>query len=118
LVVSRPFQESAFVSKEIFMEKKGTKTVRNEPGQAWEMIWNELKRAGILRGQSGPVEADIRWGDNALMAIQRLQEAKLPPAEVANVGMLLQAAIHAAEIYWRPDNVSSERRDRPRPTKK
>jgi hypothetical protein len=32
--------------------------------------------------------------------------------------MLLQAAIHAAEIYWRPDNVSSERRQSPRPPKK
>ncbi len=95
------------------MEKKGSKTVRNEPGQAWEMIWNELKR-----GQSGSVEENIRWGENASMAIQRLQGAKLPASEVANIGMLLQAAIHAAEIYWRPDDVSSPRRESPRPTKK
>jgi len=100
------------------MEKKGAKTVRNEPGQAWDMVWNELKRTGIRKGQSGPVEANIRWGENAIMAVQRLQAAKLPASEVANIGMLLQAAIHAAEIYWRPDDLSSPRREGPRPTKK
>jgi hypothetical protein len=100
------------------MNKKGIKTVRNEPGQAWDMIWNELRRTGILRGQSGPVEADIRWGENAFMAIQRLQAAKLPAAEVANIGMLLQAAIHAAEIYWRPDDVAKQGRQSPPTTRK
>ena len=63
------------------MEKKTAKTVRNEPAQAWEMIWNELRRTGIFQGQSGPVERNIRWGENASMAIQRLQEAKLPAAD-------------------------------------
>jgi len=100
------------------MTKKGTKTVRNEPSQAWDMIWNELKRAGILQGQSGPVDANIRWGENASMAIQRLQTAKLPQAEVHNIGMLLQAAIHAAEIYWRPGDISSEGHEGPPPGKK
>jgi hypothetical protein len=93
------------------MEKKGAKTVRNEPGQAWDMIWNELRRAGIFRGQSGPVAGNIRWGENASMAIQRLQEARLPAAEIDNIGMLLQAAIHAAEIYWRPGDLSASRRE-------
>jgi hypothetical protein len=93
------------------MEKKGAKTVRNEPGQAWDMIWDELRRAGIFRGQGGPVEGNIRWGENALMAIQRLQEAKLPAAEIDNIGMLIQAAIHAAEIYWRPGDLSAGRRE-------
>jgi hypothetical protein len=96
------------------MEKKGAKTVRNEPGRAWDMIWNELRRTGIVPGQSGPVERNIRWGENAAMAIQRLQEAKLPAAEVGNIGMLVQAAIHAAEIYWRPGDVSSGRHEGPR----
>jgi hypothetical protein len=100
------------------MDRKGSKTVRNEPGQAWDMIWNELRRTGILRGQSGPVEANIRWGENALTAIRRLQEAKIPASEVANIGMLLQAAIHAAEIYWRPNDVSGQRREGPRSSKK
>ena len=80
------------------MEKKGIKTVRNEPGQAWDMIWNELRRTGIFKGQGGPVEGSIQWGENASMAIQRLQEAKLQAAEVDNIGMLLQAAIHVEGI--------------------
>jgi hypothetical protein len=100
------------------MEKKGSRTVRNEPERAWEMVWNELKRTGIFKGHSGPVEADIRWGENASMAIQQLQEAKLPAAEVANIGLLLQAAIHAAEMYWRPGDISSPRRENQKPPKK
>jgi len=100
------------------MEKKSTKTLRNEPGQAWGMIWNELRRTGIFKGQGGPVEGSIQWGENASIAIQRLQEAKLEAAEVDNIGMLLQAAIHAAEIYWRPGDISSERREKQRPLKK
>ena len=100
------------------MEKKGIKTVHNEPGQAWDVIWNELSRAGIFKGQAGPVEGNIRWGDNASIAIQRLQEAKLEATEISNIGMLLQAAIHAAEIYWRPGDVSSSRRAGPRLGKK
>jgi hypothetical protein len=100
------------------MTKKGSKTIRNEPGQAWDMIWNELRRTGILKGQSGPIEADIRWGENASIAIQRLQAAKLPSAEIANVGMLLQAAIHAAEIYWRPEDAATQGHPTKPPSKK
>ena len=100
------------------MEKKGIKTVRSEPGQAWETIWNELQRTGIFKGQAGPVEGNIQWGENALIAIQRLQEAKLETSEITNIGMLLQSAIHAAEIYWRPGDVSTERREKQRPLKK
>jgi hypothetical protein len=37
-------------------------------------------------------------------AVQRLQESKLPPAAVDNIGMLLQAALRAAEIFWRPED--------------
>jgi len=100
------------------MDKKGSRTVRNEPGQAWEMVWNELKRAGIFKGQAGPVDANIRWGENAARAIQQLQETKLPAADIDNIGLLLQAAIHAAEIYWRPGDISSPRRENQKPTKK
>jgi hypothetical protein len=82
------------------------KTVLNEPARAWEIIWNELRRAGISRDQIGPIEGTIQWGSNAQNAIQRLQESKLPPSEVNNIGMLLQAALHAAEIFWRPDDYS------------
>ena len=100
------------------MEKKGIKTVRIESGQAWETIWNELRRTGIFKDQGGPVEGNIHWGENASIAIQRLQEAKLEATEVSNIGMLLQAAIHAAEIYWRPGDVSRGRREGSRQSKK
>ncbi len=91
------------------MDKNDKKTAHNEPGRAWEMIWNELRRAGVSQDQIGPIEGTIHWGTNAQIAIQRLQESKLPPADVDNIGMLVQAALHAAEIYWRPDDFSSLR---------
>jgi hypothetical protein len=86
------------------MVKKEKKTAHNEPGRAWEMIWNELRRAGIHPHQVGPIEGTIHWGSNAQTAVQRLQESKLPPSAVDNIGMLLQAALHAAEIFWRPED--------------
>ena len=64
------------------------------------------------------MEGNIQWGENASTAIQRLQEAKLPASEIANIGILLQAAIHAAEIYWRPGDVSTSRREGQRQGKK
>jgi hypothetical protein len=97
------------MTAEIRTEKRGMdkkKTAHNEPARAWEMIWNELKRAGISQAQDGPIEGTIQWGTNAQIAIQRLQESKLPPSDVDNIGMLLQAALHAAEIFWRPDDFS------------
>jgi hypothetical protein len=101
------------------MEKKGVKTIHNEPSQAWEVIWNELRRAGIFKGEVGPVDGSIRWGDNASRAIQRLQSAKLTADEVINIGLLLQAAIHAAEVYWRPGDLTSANPPaKPRPPKK
>jgi hypothetical protein len=90
--------------KSIQMAKKERKTAHNEPGLAWQMIWNELRRAGISPDQIGPIEGTIHWGSNAQTAVRRLQESKLPPSDVDNIGMLLQAAIHAAEIFWRPDD--------------
>jgi hypothetical protein len=88
------------------MDKNDKKTAHNEPGRAWEMIWNELRRAGISPEQVGPIAGTIQWGTNAQIAIQRLQESKLPPSDVANIGLLLQAALHGAEIYWRPEDFS------------
>jgi len=99
------------------MVKDDKKTVHNEPGRAWDMIWNELRRAGISPDQVGPIEATIHWGTNAQIAIHRLQESKLPPADIDNIGLLLQAALHAAAIYWRPDNFS-ERGPRKRLSRK
>jgi hypothetical protein len=91
------------------MEKKEKKTAHNEPGQAWAMVWNELKRAGIRPGEKGPIEGTIHWGENAEVAIQMLKESKLPASDVDNFGLLLQAALHAAEIYWRPDDLAGGR---------
>ena len=83
------------------MTTRESKTVCSEPGQAWEMVWNELRHAGITKGYVGPVDGDIQWGENAAVAIQRLQESKLPASDVNNIGLLLQAALHGAEIFWR-----------------
>jgi hypothetical protein len=87
------------------MVKKEPKTAHNEPGQAWEIVWNELRRAGITKGQAGPVDGKIHWGENAAVAVQRLQESKLALSDVNNIGLLLQAALHGAEIYWRPEDL-------------
>jgi len=63
------------------MNKKGSRTVRNEPGQAWEMVWNELKRGGNFKGQSGPWKP-TSVGAKCSDGIQQLQEAKLPASEI------------------------------------
>jgi hypothetical protein len=84
------------------MKTRELKTIHSEPGQAWEMVWNELGHAGITKGHAGPVDGDIRWGENAAVAIERLQESKLPASDVNNIGLLLQAALHGAEIFWSP----------------
>jgi len=83
------------------MERDPKKTARSEPGPAWELIWKELRAVGIVRGQPGPSEGTIRYGQNAERAIEGLQESKLPPGDVANIGLLLQAAIQAAELLAR-----------------
>jgi len=87
------------------MRTRELKTVHNEPSQAWEMVWNELRHAGITRGRVGPVQGTIQWGENAAVAIRRLQESKLPASDVNNIGLLLQAALHGAEIFWRPGDL-------------
>jgi len=82
------------------MKTRELKTIHSEPGQAWEMVWNELGHAGITKGHAGPVDGDIQWGENAAVAIERLQQSKLPASDVNNIGLLLQAALHGAEIFW------------------
>jgi hypothetical protein len=82
------------------MKTRELKTIHSEPGQAWEMVWNELRHAGISKGQAGPVNRDIKWGENAAVAIERLQQSELPASDVNNIGLLLQAALHGAEISW------------------
>ena len=83
-------------------------TAYSEPGQAWEMVWNELRRAGISKGDIGPIDGIVNWGENAAVAIERLQESKLPASDVNNIGLLVQAAVHGAEIFWRPQDLSRQ----------
>ena len=74
-------------------------TSKMEPAQAWEVVWNELKTVGISRGEAGPVDGNICCGHNADRAIRGLHLANLTAIDVQNIGMLVQAAIHAAGLY-------------------
>lgn len=82
-------------------------TTRPEPtaeittDQAWGFIWNELKRVGMAPGQSGPLEETINWGENANQSIEGLKAMNLPVPAICHVGVLVQAAIRAAEIHFR-----------------
>ena len=69
--------------------------------QGWGLIWDELKRVEIAPGRGGPFEGGILWGQNANQAIQALQDLKLPLLAVHHVGLLVQAAIRAAEVRFR-----------------
>jgi len=73
--------------------------------QSWRMIWNELKRVGLAPGQSGPLEASIDWGENANQSIEGLKALNLPIPAICHVGILVQAAIRAAEIQFRREKI-------------
>jgi hypothetical protein len=73
-------------------------TSKMEPAQAWEVVWNELKTVGIVSGESGPVDGNISCGHNAERAIRGLQLTSLNAIDIQNIGMLVQAAIHAAGL--------------------
>src|SRR5437588_5521499 len=83
------------------MEHDPKKTAQSEPGPAWDLVWNELRSVGIVQGQQGPSQGTIHYGQNAERAIEGLQDSKLPPGDVTNIGLLLQAAIQAAELWMR-----------------
>ncbi len=83
------------------MELDPKKTAQSEPGPAWDLVWKELRQVSIVQGQPGPSEGNIHYGQNAERAIEGLQDSKLPPGDVANIGLLLQAAIRAAELWMR-----------------
>ena len=70
--------------------------------QGWELVWEELKRADIAPGHGGPFESGILWGENANQAIRALRDLKLPLLAVHHVGLLVQAAIRATEVRFRP----------------
>ena len=74
-------------------------TNKLDPAQAWEVVWKELRTVGIAEGESGPLDGSISCGHNAERAIRGLQLAKLSALDVQNVGLLVQAAIHAAGLH-------------------
>ena len=69
--------------------------------QGWNLIWKELNRVGMTLGHSGPFEVGIDWGENANQAIEGLQAMNLPVPAICHVGVLVQAAIRAAEVQFR-----------------
>src|SRR5438552_18871492 len=83
------------------MERDPKKTAQSEPGPAWDLVWKELRQVCIVQGQPEHSEGNIHYGQNAERAIEGLQDSKLPPGYVPNIGVLLQAAIQAAELWMR-----------------
>ena len=82
------------------MAKDSAITTEMDAGQAWKVVWTELGQVGILQGQAGPHDGSIAWGKNAERAICGLQQSTtLTAIDVSNIGLLVQAAIHAAEVY-------------------
>lgn len=73
-------------------------TNKMHPAQAWEVVWNELQAVGIVQGEVGPIDGNLSCGRNAERAIRGLQMTELSPVDVQNIGMLVQAAIHAAGL--------------------
>jgi hypothetical protein len=71
--------------------------------QGWQLVWHELKRVQITPGSGGPFEGGILWGQSANQAIQALRDLKLPLLAVHQVGLLVQAAIRAAEVRFPPE---------------
>jgi hypothetical protein len=75
-------------------------TNKMDPGQAWDAVWSELRTVGIIQGEVGPIDGNLSCGRNAERAIRGLQLTTLNAVDVQNIGMLVQAAIHAAGL-WR-----------------
>jgi hypothetical protein len=76
-------------------------TAEISPDQAWGLIWNELKRVGIAPGHRGPFEGGVLWGENTNQAIEGLREMNLPIPAICHLGLIVQAAIRAAEVRFR-----------------
>lgn len=80
-------------------DEPGT-TSKMDTDQAWEVVWSELQQVGIMQGEAGPIDGSIFWGKNAERAIRGLQiSTQLSAIDISNIGLLVQAAIHAAEVY-------------------
>jgi hypothetical protein len=70
--------------------------------QGWRLIWEELKKVDIAPGQSGPFEGGVHWGQGANQAVQALRDLRVPLLAVHQISLLLQAAIGAAGVCFRP----------------
>ncbi len=82
------------------MSTRPEPTAEISTDQAWSFIWNELQRVGMAPGQSGPLEVAIDWGENANQSIEGLKAMNLSVPAICHVGVLVQAAIRAAEIRF------------------
>ena len=84
------------------MPKRPEPTTVISSEQGWGFVWEELKRVDIGPDRGGPFEGSILWGQNANQAIQALRGLRLPLLAVHQIGLLLQAAIRASEVRFRP----------------
>jgi hypothetical protein len=84
------------------MSKRPEPTTVISSEQGWGLIWDELKRVEITPGHGGPFEGGILWGQNANQSIHALRDLRLPLLAVHQMGLLVQAAIRAAEVRFRP----------------
>jgi len=82
------------------MTKRPEPTTVISTDQGWGLIWDELKRVGLASGHRGPFEGGVLWGENVNQAIKGLQSMNLPVPAICHVGVLVQAAIRAAEIRF------------------
>jgi hypothetical protein len=83
------------------VSKNPEPTIDISPDQGWGLIWDELKRVGIAPGHRGPFEGGILWGENANQAIAALRDLNLPFPAICHLGLIVQAAIRAAEVRFR-----------------
>jgi len=82
------------------MSKKPEPTTVISSEQGWTLIWDELKRVNVAPDRGGPFEGGILWGQNANQAIQALRGLRLSLLAVHQIGLLVQAAIRAAEVRF------------------
>jgi hypothetical protein len=76
--------------------------------QGWRLIWDELKKVDIAPGRGGPFEGGILWGQNANQAVKALRDMRLPLLAVHQIGLLVQAAIRAAEAGFVPTKLAGD----------
>ena len=86
--------------------KKPEPTAVISSEQGWRLIWDELKQVNVAPDSGRPFEGGVLWGLNANQAIQALRALRLPLLAVHQIGLLVQAAIRAAEVRF-PNGLDS-----------